>query len=63
MASPLTAYCTFTKPRTPSASAMRRVVSRSFSCKDSEKENGGMHVAESPEWMPASSMCSKMPPM
>ena len=57
------AYCTFTRPRTPSAMAMRAVVSRSFATSASEKLKGGMHVAESPEWIPASSICSKMPPI
>ena len=43
-------------------SARRRVVSRTFSTRRSESEKGGKQQAESPEWMPHSSMCSRTAP-
>ena len=44
-------------------SASFHAMSRNWPMSASESENGGMQHAESPEWMPASSICSKIPPM
>ncbi|SKZ92565.1 Uncharacterised protein [Mycobacteroides abscessus subsp. abscessus] len=61
--SSLSAYWTFISPRTPiplaNASVERRTISRS----DRPSVIGGSAHAESPEWIPASSMCSMTPPM
>jgi hypothetical protein len=55
------AYCTFIRPTTFRASAISRVW-RSISARISgDSERDGSEQAESPEWMPASSMCSMMP--
>ena len=61
--SSLVANCTFISPTTPSARAMRRVCSRIVCRWRSGQRNGGTTHELSPEWMPASSMCSMMPPM
>ena len=54
-------YCTFISPTTPSAVASA-IVWRSISAIVSRgSECGGSEQAESPEWMPASSMCSITP--
>ena len=53
----------FTRPHTPKASAMRRATLAISSCTFADSEKGGRQQAESPEWMPAISMCSRMPPM
>ena len=50
-------------PRTPAASASRVVYSRMVSCSGSESEKGGSTHTLSPEWIPAGSTCSMMPPM
>ena len=49
-------------PTTPMRSASRRAVARSCDTMASDSANGGVQQAESPEWMPASSMCSSTPP-
>ena len=41
---------------------MRQVASRTRSISCAPRVTGGSTQAESPEWMPASSMCSMMPP-
>lgn len=56
------ANCTFIKPRTPIPSARRRVDSRTRSISARPRVIGGSTHAESPEWMPASSMCSMIAP-
>ena len=43
-------------------SARRRVVSRILATILSDSEKGGKQQAESPEWMPHSSMCSRTAP-
>ena len=48
-------------PRTRSFSARRRAVVRISSTSAGDSENGGTMQVESPEWMPASSMCSITP--
>ena len=55
------ANCTFNRPRTPTPCAMARVDVRMRSMSDSPRVIGGRAHAESPEWMPASSMCSMTP--
>ena len=56
-----TANCTFMRPTTrkwrASATACREISSTIFG----DRLNGGSAQAESPEWMPASSMCSITP--
>ena len=37
-------------------------MARSCACTASDSANGGVQQAESPEWMPAISMCSSTPP-
>ena len=49
-------------PTTPKRSASSRAMERKVAWTDSERENGGVQQAESPEWMPAISMCSRMAP-
>ena len=58
----LTAYCTLSRPLTPQPRASWRVISRTRSRMASESEKGGVQQAESPEWMPHSSMCSRTAP-
>ncbi|CPU65032.1 Uncharacterised protein [Mycobacteroides abscessus] len=50
------------RPRTPTPFAMASVERRMRSISCSESDTGGRTHAESPEWMPASSMCSITPP-
>ncbi|SIJ53918.1 Uncharacterised protein [Mycobacteroides abscessus subsp. abscessus] len=50
-------------PRTLTPSAIARVAVRTRSRTSSPRVSEGSTHAESPEWMPASSMCSMMPPM
>ena len=56
-----TANWTFIRPRTRSFSASRRAVVRISSTVSGASANGGTTQVESPEWMPASSMCSMTP--
>ena len=56
------AYCTLSRPRTPTPRAMASVERRIRSISWSDRLTGGSTQAESPEWMPASSMCSMTPP-
>ena len=57
----LMAYCTFIRPPTLSALASAAVWRSSSSTISSDSECTGSEQALSPEWMPASSMCSMMP--
>ena len=57
------ANCTFMRPMTLSACAMRFVCSRSSPCSFIESAYGGSEHDESPECTPACSMCSMMPPI
>ena len=59
----LTANCTFIRPLTFSSRAMARVCRLISSMTAGGRLCGGMTQAESPEWMPASSMCCITPPM
>ena len=56
------AYCTFSRPRTPTPRAMASVEDRISAMYSWLSVIGGSAQAESPEWMPASSMCSMTPP-
>ncbi len=56
------AYCTFSRPRTPTLLAMASVAARICAMSPRPTVIGGSAQAESPEWMPASSMCSITPP-
>jgi hypothetical protein len=60
--SSLTAYCTFSRPRTSRPRAMPSVMRPISSICPRDRVSGGMVQAESPEWTPASSMCSSTPP-
>ena len=60
--SSLTAYCTLSKPLMWQDSASLRVTSRMLATMASDSEKGGKQQAESPEWMPHSSMCSSTAP-
>ena len=57
----LTANCTFISPRTPRARASASVWRVSSATTSSVSEWTGSEQALSPEWMPASSICSMMP--
>ncbi len=57
----LMAYCTFIRPPTFSALASAFVWRSSSSTISLESVCTGSEQAESPEWMPASSICSMMP--
>ncbi len=59
----LIAYCTLMRPTTPSASAKRDGVLAHLVHLRSAMRYGGSTQAESPEWMPASSMCCITPPI
>jgi len=59
----LDGVCTFISPPTLSAMASARVCRSSSAIVSAERLCGGSEQAESPEWMPASSMCSMMPAM
>ncbi len=52
------AYWMLIRPTTPSSRAIRRVYSSIVARCRSGMLTGGMTQAESPEWMPACSMCS-----
>ena len=49
-------------PRTPTPRAIASVASRIRSISSAPSVIGGSAQLESPEWMPASSMCSITPP-
>ena len=55
------ANCTFIRPRTFSARAMASVWRFSSATVSGDSEKGGIEQALSPEWTPASSMCSSTP--
>ncbi len=59
---PASAYCTFSRPRTPTPAAIASVAARIWAMSPRPMVIGGSAQAESPEWMPASSMCSMTPP-
>ena len=59
---PAIAYCTFSRPRTPTPLAIASVAARICAMSPRPMVIGGSAQAESPEWMPASSMCSITPP-
>ena len=61
MSPSFTAYCTFISPPTLSALASATVCRSISAMVAAESECGGSEQAESPEWMPASSMCSITP--
>ena len=52
----------FSRPRTPTPRAIASVEYRISSITSLPSVIGGNAQAESPEWMPASSMCSITPP-
>ncbi len=54
---------TFMSPTTLSARASLRVSSRRSACISRVRLMGGSEQPESPEWTPACSTCSMMPPM
>ena len=56
------AYWMLSRPRTPTPRAIASVASRMRWISDSPRVIGGSAHDESPEWMPASSMCSMTPP-
>ena len=60
--SPASANWMLIRPRTPTPSAIARVECRIRSTTSAPRVIGGSAQAESPEWMPASSMCSITPP-
>ena len=49
-------------PRTPTPAAIASVERRILAISASDSVIGGRTQAESPEWIPASSMCSMTPP-
>ena len=57
------ANCTFSRPTTLNAFASAIVCSRIVCMSRSPIAYGGSTQAESPEWMPASSMCCMIPPI
>ena len=57
----VSAYWTLSSPRTPTPRAITSVDSRMRSMSRWPRVIGGRAQAESPEWMPASSMCSITP--
>ena len=58
------ANCTLSRPRTPTPSAMREGrVAHPVDVGRGRASRAAACSAESPEWMPASSMCSMTPPM
>ena len=61
MVFPWVANCTFISPITFSRRARRSVDSRISAISPSLSVYGGSEQLESPEWMPASSMCSMIP--
>ena len=60
--SPCSAYWMLIRPRTPTPRAIASVATRIRSMTSVPSVIGGSVHAESPEWMPASSMCSMTPP-
>lgn len=60
--SPASANWMLIRPRTPTPLAMPSVEARSRLMSNPPSVIGGRAHAESPEWMPASSMCSMTPP-
>ena len=60
--SPAWANWMLIKPRTPTPRAIASVEQRIRSTTSAPSVIGGKAQAESPEWMPASSMCSMTPP-
>ena len=62
MTSEATANWMLIRPRTPTPSAMASVDSRMRATSSTPSVIGGRAQDESPEWMPASSMCSITPP-
>ena len=56
------AYCTLSSPRTPTPRAILCVASLTAAMSPRPRVIGGSAHAESPEWIPASSMCSITPP-
>ena len=60
--SPASANWMLIRPRTPTPRAMASVEARSRLMSSPPSVIGGRAHAESPEWMPASSMCSMTPP-
>ena len=61
--SSLLASCRLIRPRTSSRSASLRVMRSTSSSSSSDSVAGGIWHEESPEWIPASSMCSITAPM
>ena len=62
MVFPWMANCTFISPMTRSSRASAVAWSFIRSTSSGESEWGGSVAEASPEWMPASSMCSRTPP-
>ncbi len=60
--SPASANWMLIRPRTPTPFAMPSVEARRRLMSKPPRVIGGRAQAESPEWMPASSMCSMTPP-
>ncbi len=60
--SPAIANWTLSRPRTPTPRAIASVEVRLRAMSARPRVIGGSTHAESPEWMPASSMCSMIPP-
>ena len=56
------ANCRLIRPFTPTPRAMASVAARTRSTTSGASVMGGSTHAESPEWIPASSMCSMIPP-
>ena len=56
------AYWTLSRPSTPTPRAIASVEVRIRAMSARPRVIGGRAHAESPEWMPASSMCSMTPP-
>jgi len=60
--SSFSAYWTFISPRTPMRAASFSVAMRILIMSAEPSVIGGNAHEESPEWIPASSMCSMTPP-
>ena len=60
--SPASANWMLIRPRTPTPAAIASVEVRIRCTTSAPRVIGGSAQAESPEWMPASSMCSITPP-
>ena len=60
--SSLRAYWTLSNPHTPTPCAIASVYARTLAMSAEASVIGGSAHAESPEWIPASSMCSMIPP-